>query len=195
MLVILFDDVAGNADQLALWGKGQIADLDKCEFNDQASAWACYDLGSKGEPRSAGDVTMPNGAQPLASTLGEGSIELFDDQNFAGEQQRVAQLHTQRAGQWAALPGESAVGSEKENAASSIRWNLPEGVVVLLAADDDGTNNLVLFGSGQYTDLSVCGFNNRASRWTWAHISEKGAGMNGDKPGKHEGMGGEKPQH
>ena len=70
---------------------------------------------------------------------------------------------------------------EKENAASSLRWNLPDGVIVLLSADDNGNNNLALFGSGQYADLDPSGFNNRASRWAWAYIGDA-ASNHGERP-------------
>jgi hypothetical protein len=104
--------------------------------------------------------------------LAPDSIRLFDDQDFKENEQAISPVTIKQAGNWHELPGEPVVGDEKENAASSLRWNLPEGVIVLLSAKDDGTNNIVLFGKGQYTDLAACDFNNYASRWTWAYIGQ-----------------------
>jgi hypothetical protein len=168
-LVVLFDDASGAGMQLALWGKGQIGDLDAIEFNDAASRWAWYDIGGAGEPRSAGGMHMPKGAQPLDTTLADNTIQLFDDQNFQGTEQKEHVL-TKKAGDWNMMP------DGKENGLSSLRWNLPEGVVLLLSAEDGGNNNIVIFGEGQCADLSKCNFDNRASRWSWAYIGAQGAG-------------------
>jgi hypothetical protein len=164
VLAVLFEDDTGKGQQLALWGQGQIPDLGKCDFNETASRWACYNIGGGASPRSAGDIQLPHGAQGLDGSLAQGSIILFDDQNFVGEQEKVAGINGIKAGDWHAFT------NEKENAASSMRWNLPEGVVVIFAAEDAGNDNLVIFGEGQNADLSQCDFDNKASRWSWAYI-------------------------
>lgn len=173
-LVVLFDDAAGKGPQLALWGKGQIPDLGKVDFNEKATRWASYDVGGGATPRSAGSMVMPHGAQALDAPLSEGSIITFDDQMFKGEERRVAAITSQRAGEWIKFPGEG------ENSLSSIRWSLPEGTVVILAAEDGGNDNIVLFGEGQYSDLGSVDFDNQASRWSWAHIGAASRDM--DKP-------------
>ena len=53
---------------------------------------------------------------------------------------------------WNTLP------ANKENGLSSLRWNLPEGVIVMFSADDSGDNNIVIFGEGQNTDLGAIDF-------------------------------------
>ena len=164
VLVVLFDETTGAGPQLALWGKGQIADLAKTDYNEKASRWAWYDLGGGGEPRSAGSMAMPQGAQALDAPLGDQTIVLFDDQQFKGEQRTIAGFSAQKAGDLHTLPGTG------ENSASSIRWNLPEGVVAILAAEDGGNHNIVVFGEGQIADLGKSDFDNRASRWSWAYI-------------------------
>ena len=164
-LVILFDGPDGAGKQLALWGKGQIADLDSVDFENATSRWAWYDLGRSGEPRSAESMSMPYGAGVLGSTLDQGSIQTFENQQFAGsEQQIISAVTTKPAGIWNKLPG------DKENGLSSLRWNLPDAVIVLFSADDDGGNNIAIFGQGQNADLGAIDFDNRASRWTWANI-------------------------
>lgn len=163
-LVVLFDDAAGKGPQLALWGKGQIPDLGKVDFNEKATRWASYDIGGGGTPRSAGNMIMPHGAQALDAPLPDGSFIMFDDQMFKGNEQRVSGITGQKAGDWVKFP------TEGENELSSVRWSLPEGTIVILSAEDAGNDNIVLFGEGQYSDLGSVDFDNQASRWSWAHI-------------------------
>ncbi|HVP73413.1 MAG TPA: hypothetical protein VMS30_06710 [Phycisphaerales bacterium] len=164
VLVVLFDEATGAGPQLALWGQGQISDLAKVDFNEKASRWAWYDLGGSGEPRSAGNTAMPHGATALDAPLGNESIVIFDDQQFKGEQRAIAGITGQKAGDLQTLPGNT------ENSASSLRWSLPEGAVVIFAAEDGGNDNIVIFGEGQIADLGKCDFDNKASRWSWAYI-------------------------
>jgi hypothetical protein len=175
MLVVLFEEPTGKGQQLALWGKGQIPDLGEVDFNETASRWAWYDVGGGMESRSAGNIALPHGAQPIdgAANVATGGLHTFDDQNFMAEEQKITGILGMKAGDWHEFPG------GKENGASSMRWNLPEGVVIILAAEDGGNDNIILFGEGQNPDLSVCNFDNRASRWSWAFI---GAPKNGASP-------------
>jgi hypothetical protein len=176
VLVVFFEDDTGKGQQLALWGKGQIPDLGKCDFNETASRWACYNIGGGAQPRSAGDMQLPHGAQPIDSAVSSGVIDLFDDQKFVGEHQRINGMTGIKAGDLHTLP------EDKENAASSLRWNLPEGVIVIFAAEDGGNDNLVIFGEGQNPDLGQCDFDNKASRWSWAYIGSPMKDSGGMKP-------------
>lgn len=164
VLVVLFEDPTGKGQQLALWGKGQIPDLGKVDFNETASRWAWYNVGGGAQTRSTGDVQLPHGAQPSDGSEPVGSMVFFDDQNYLEDPDRVNGLSGIKAGEWREFT------NGKENAASSMRWNLPEGVIVILAAEDGGNDNIILFGEGQNPDLAACDFNNRASRWSWAYI-------------------------
>ena len=164
-LVVLFDDAKGEGVQLALWGKGQIPAMNDVDFENSVTRWAWYDVGGGAEPRSAGNMVMPHGATALDGALPEDSIQLWEDQKFAGsEQQTISSVSRQASGTWNVLPG------NKENGLSSMRWNLPEGVIVMFSAEDGGNRNIVIFGEGQNADLGAIGFDNRASRWTWANI-------------------------
>lgn len=182
VLVVLFDDAAGKGVQLALWGKGQIADFDTVDFDNSATRWAWYDVGGGIEPRSPGNMEMPHGAVPLAATIGDDIIQLFEDQNFAGtEEHKIGPVTRQNSGAWNMLPG------NKENGLSSLRWNLPEGVIVMFSAEDNGNNNIIIFGEAQNPDLGICGFDNRASRWSWAYIGSAKTKTPDRDPGKQPG--------
>ena len=171
VLVIMFEGADGTGDQCALWGKGQITDLSKCGFDDEASRWSWYDISAS--PSSDTSVGTPQASQPLSGPVSDDSVELFDDQSFKEDRQIIAHVTQQPAGAVHKLPGVTTIRDEKENAASSLRWKLPEGAIVVLSAKDDGTDNRVLFGEGEYMDLTKIGFNNSASRWSWAYITSR----------------------
>jgi len=173
--VVFYNDGEGKGDQLVIWGKGQYPTLDKCKFDDKAARWAWYDLGGAGD-RSASGAALPHGAQPIAGTLPEGTLQFFDENDFKNEMQQVTGITSQKAGELHMLPG------KMENSVSSMKWSLPEGVIVLLSKNDDGTETIGLWGKGQVADLGDWDFNNAASRWTWAHIGAANGNNGGMRP-------------
>ncbi len=181
VLVVMFDDAAGKGEQLALWGKGQIPDLAHCNYNNQATRWSWYDVGG-GESRSAESILMPQGSLALNAAVASDSVQLFDKKDFKDDHQVISGVTNNPSGEWRELPGAAGISGEKENAASSLRWDLPEGVIVLLSAKDDGTSDIVLFGKAQYDDLAKCDFNNCASRWSWAYIGKPAMGDGKEEP-------------
>jgi len=55
---------------------------------------------------------------------------------------------------------------------SSLRWNLADGIVVVLYQDSDGEGNqIAVWGRGQFDSLG--GFNDKATSWSWFRIGEK----------------------
>jgi hypothetical protein len=63
IVVMLFQDASGAKQQFAIWGKGQVADLDHWDFNDKVSRWAWFDIGLA-MPRTG---TVPPPANPHAA--------------------------------------------------------------------------------------------------------------------------------
>jgi hypothetical protein len=52
-----------------------------------------------------------------------------------------------------------------------MRWNLPEGVIVMFYQDANGKKQQVaVWGQAQLADLDAWDFNDKASRWSWAYI-------------------------
>lgn len=169
VVVIFYSDASGKGDQLVLWGKGQFGDLSKCDFNNKASRWAWYDIGG-GKSESAAGSVLPHGAQPIAGTLAENTIQLFEGDNFKEEMQQISPITTAKACEPQPVPG-------KNNSATSLKWNLPEGVIVLLGRDADSKKQIAIWGQGQVTDLGDWDFNNAISRYTWGHIGSPMGGM------------------
>jgi hypothetical protein len=184
LIVLLYAEPSGMGEQLILWGKGQFTDLNTCNFNDTATRWAWFDVGGGKMSGSADTMAPPNGAQTIGAAVPEDTIQLFESVDFKDKMQQVARITTQKAGNPIALPGEF------DNAASSIRWNLSEGVIVLLADDQDNSQHLGIWGQGQFADLGKCDFDDEASRWYWAYVGEPAGGM---KPGDNNRPGENRP--
>jgi hypothetical protein len=45
VIVMLYEDADGKKDRVAIWGKGQVSDLDGWDFNDKASRWSWAYIG------------------------------------------------------------------------------------------------------------------------------------------------------
>jgi hypothetical protein len=54
---------------------------------------------------------------------------------------------------------------------TSLRWNLPEGVIIMLYQDAGGKKQQVaIWGEGELADLDLWDFNDKISRWSWAYV-------------------------
>jgi hypothetical protein len=48
VIVLMYEDADGKKDRVAIWGKGQVDDLDIWDFNDKASRWSWAYIGDPG---------------------------------------------------------------------------------------------------------------------------------------------------
>ena len=56
---------------------------------------------------------------------------------------------------------------------TSLRWNLPEGVLVVFYDNIDGTGRqLAIWNKGEHPTVSPWNFNDRASSWAWYRLGE-----------------------
>lgn len=164
-VVLLTQHEDGKGDRVALWGSGQVSSVSPWNFNDKVSGWAWYDVGSL---RSAEAAPLPPGATPTTN-LPEGTIELFEDRDFKEDMTTIPFVRTERMGMMQEL------GTDASDDVSSLRWNLPRGVVVLLHENADGTGRqLPIWGKGQY-DMVPWSFNDKVSRWSWHEVGRPGA--------------------
>jgi hypothetical protein len=170
VIVVFYEDASGKGEQLVLWGKGQHSDLDKWDYNDKASRWAWYDVGGGMTDRSAGANLPPNGSEPPATAVPVNTIQVFIDKDFRDDMKQISPVSGQPHGQPHDLP--SGVGDKL----TSLRWNLPDGVIVMLHQTGDAEKQQVaLWGSGQVKDLDVWDFNDKASRWSWSYVGSPAA--------------------
>lgn len=166
VVVVFYEDGAGKGEQLVIWGKGEAAEVSIWDFNDKASRWAWYDVGGGvGTSRSEAARMPPNGSKLLDTALARDTIQMFKNKDFKGDLHQVSPLSAQTAG------GLHDIPSNIDDSLTSIRWDLPEGVVVTLYEDADGKRDRVsVWGKGQLADLDLWDFNDKVSRWSWAYV-------------------------
>ncbi|MGE5611191.1 MAG: hypothetical protein ACM359_18220 [Bacillota bacterium] len=167
VLVVLYAKSAGRGSEVFFWGKGQLESLNKWHFNDKASNWAWYYVGGVPNFRPPLQQTMqlfPAGAGPTDG-IAPGSIEFYKDADLRGT------LTT--AGPVTQFPANTLHSAGKAaGTMSSVRWDLPPGVIVVLYEDAKAKGRrLLLFGSGQYDSVSAWNFNDKLSYWAWYDIA------------------------
>jgi hypothetical protein len=169
VVVVFYEDSGGKGEQLIIWGKGQSPDISRWDFNDKASRWTWYDVGGSGMAASAGGMRAPHGAQPLSTSVPENTIQFFVDKNFENDMKQVSPMTAEKHGELHAVP------SHEADRLTSLRWNLPEGVIVMLYQDAGGKKQQVaIWGEGQVPDLDIWDFNDKVSRWSWAYVGAAG---------------------
>jgi hypothetical protein len=87
------------------------------------------------------------------------------DKNFRDDMQQVSPVTGQTPNARHELP------ANMRDKLTSMRWNLPDGVLVMLYQDANGKKQQIgLWGQGQVKDLDLFDFNDKASRWSWAYV-------------------------
>jgi hypothetical protein len=166
IVVVFYEDAAMKGEQMVLWGSGQQSDLHTWDFNDKASRWAWFGVGG-GDPSAQNEAAMlaPHGSEALATAVPDNTIQLFKDHKFASDMQQINPVTAVKGGELQKMSG------KLDDSLTSLRWNLPEGVIVMLYEDADGKKDRVaIWGKGQLSDLNLWDFNDKVSRWSWAYI-------------------------
>jgi hypothetical protein len=166
VVVVFYEDGTGKGEQLVLWGKGQYSDLQKLDFSDKASRWAWYDIGgSRDASRNSKSQIPPRASEPNSATVSDNAMQFYVDRNFRDDMKQVSSVTGTAAGELQELP------SPMRDSLTSMRWNLPEGVIVMLYQDADaGKQQMAIWGQGEMKDLDILDFNDKASRWSWAYV-------------------------
>jgi hypothetical protein len=180
VLVMLYEDDGAKGEQLALWGIGQIDSLATFDFDNKASQWAWYYVGSA--PHSSEVIlrgaAVPVGAVVVSSTtpVPQSTLQMFKSKNFEANTVTLNPL-TQAANTLHTLP------EDLPDSLTSLRWNLPPGVVLMFHQDaDGGKQQVALWGSGEIADLDVWDFNDKASRWAWHYVGSPEVEVVGYEP-------------
>jgi len=164
VLVMLYQDAGGRGEQIPIWGRGEVYNVNQWKFNDKVSRWAWFNVGKMESPRAQLSVRPPE-AEPTID-LPLGTVEVFEDANLKGSSERIVSVMEHRQGErHAAIP---------EDRISALRWNLPPGVVVILYEDAGGLGRqLPIWGNGEYENLNIYNFNDVASRWAWFDLGPR----------------------
>jgi hypothetical protein len=166
VLVVMYEDDGSKGEQLALWGSGQIDALSTFDFDNKASQWAWYYVGAAREPSEVivRGQALPVGSVTVTVPAAADSITLYKSKDFATNTVTVSPM-SHAANTLHRLP------EDLPDSLTSMRWNLPPGVVVMFHQDAQGDKQQVaIWGNGQVADLDVWDFNDKASRWAWHYI-------------------------
>lgn len=180
VVVVFYDNTNGTGQQFPIWGKGSRRSLAEADFEKRAAAWAwAYVDGWDGASTSvlAGLSPRPLLTQESDDRIAQNTLELQRDAGLHNKKPdqllKVAAVTDVPAGELQRLP------ESLDNRASSARWNLPPGIVVVLYDTAEGTGRRIpLWGTGVMPGLRV--MDNRVSAWAWYDIASEDA-----KPDPH----------
>ena len=168
VVVVFYENGEGTGEQFTIWGRGQVDTVSPFKFNDKASRWAWFYAGGVDNPSEelrSGSIVRPHGTADTTSPVAEDTMELFKDRNFKNDMQKVGPVTDMQAGQLQKLPNYLA------DHLSSLRWNLPPGVVAVFYEDADGKGRqAAVWGKGEVNAVSEWKFNDKASRWAWYFV-------------------------
>jgi hypothetical protein len=166
VVVVLYSKPNGQGRTVVLWGQGQVSSTNQWHFNDKASDWAWYYVGGTGNFRPVVTQVLENrpaGSGPT-NTIAPDTIEFFKDSYLRGTMTSISPVTESPANTL------QRVGKAADNM-SSVCWNLPPGVIVVLYDDSKGKGRqLLLFGSGEYDSVNAWEFNDKLSRWAWYDV-------------------------
>jgi len=168
---VLYEDAGAKGEQFTMWGDGQVETLTEWDFNDKASRWAWFFVGDAkvvsgdyDEQVLRGAQYHPYGTAATTATIADGTMQLFRDKNFKNDMLPVA-VTTTGPGALHTLPG------NMDDSMTSLRWNLPPGVVVTFYQDAGGKKQQAsVWGQGEVRDVDDWDFNDKVSRWAWNYV-------------------------
>jgi hypothetical protein len=118
------------------------------------------------QPRSVVDPASGYSERPVATlalsqSVAENTMQFFRNEDFDGDMAQVSEVTLKAP--W----NDHAFGSKAKHF-SSVRWNLPRGVIVTLFTRKNSTGRcLALWGSGQINELSKWKMNDELAGWAW----------------------------
>lgn len=162
--VVLYQDAGPGGRQALIWGQGQAASLRDWAFNNRVSRWAWYNVGTA-QPMTVPISLRPMDARPTMQ-MPSGTIELYEQDNLKGNMTLIGPINRVSEGDIRNLQG------KVNDSMTSLRWNLPPGVVAILYENADGTGQqLAIWGSGEYSSVSPWDFNDKVSSWAWYDLA------------------------
>ncbi len=164
VLVVLYERAGGRGRQLAFWGSGQLASLKPAAFDDEASRWAWFYVGSADDPPKQllkGRALHPLGSRPTRAPVPADGMYLYSAGQFRGLRDPITDVTGRQAGEL------HTISPAMETTVASLQWNLPQGVIVILYGEPDGTGRqLVIWGKGEKRFTRRWGGDKVAS-WAW----------------------------
>jgi len=113
----------------------------------------------------AGYTPRPPGSEPLIRPMPDDAFRLFEDRGLSGASD-LKRLVTE----FKPYRPHPLAGYIKDGM-TSLRWNLPEGVVVVFYDHSNARGRqYVIWGSGQADYLVPWRFSDKVSRWAWFYL-------------------------
>jgi hypothetical protein len=166
VVVVFYDHTNGTGRQLAVWGSGRRGSLEDADFKKRAAAWAWAYV--DGWEEAPSEIRRGFSARPLMTTqskdrIAENTLELHKDfgaRDKGKDLLRIESVTDKPQG----VP--QPITGPLDNKVTSLRWNLPPGIVVVLYDKADGTGQrMPLWGDGEMSKLRA--IDNRTSAWAW----------------------------
>lgn len=168
VIAVLYEHSGGRGRQVHLWGEGLCSTLEPLKMNDATSGWMWAFLGGVTPPppmlaeaRSA----RPPGSRPTSALLSTGAIHLFQFHEFEGQRAVVDDLTSAQPREFHPLP------AVLDGTAKSLRWDLPDAVIVVLAEGPQGQGSrYALWGRGEMRTTRRWGSKGGVTSWAWFYI-------------------------
>ncbi len=169
VVVTLHERDDGLGRMIALYGSGEIDALSKWKMNDELSTWSWNYIGGVKDPARRiddGKAARPRYVRECDPVAAD-SLHLFKDRECKGKAIVLEHVTSQPMGAFTDMPGDIKRGT------SSLRWKLPDGVLVVLAAEKGGTAyQTALWGEGQIDGLVHWSMNDKVTQWAWYNVGE-----------------------
>lgn len=168
VVVIFYQNADGTGTQFPVWGRGQIDSVSKWAFNDKVSRWAWYSVGGRSSSSASLERAMlqPHMARPTTNVPAD-VIELYTDRELKGSLKSIGPITHESQLQYHAVAPSDQV--------TSMRWNIPEGVLVVFYDNVDGTGRqLAVWNKGEYETISPWEMNDKISSFAWYRLGEPG---------------------
>jgi hypothetical protein len=167
VVVVFYENADATGDTFTIWGRGQLPSVSLWAFNDKVSRWAWYSTGSGSAASASIDAGRipPHGTRQTTTNLPADTIELYADRDLKGTLTSISPVTRQ--------PQDYEDVKGANDRMTSLRWNLPEGVVVVLYDNIDGTGRqFSIWGKGEVDTVTPWNFNDRVSSYAWYRIGE-----------------------
>lgn len=166
VVVIFYENADGTGTQFPIWGRGQLDSVSKWSFNDKVSRWAWYSVGGRANSSTSLERAMilPDKGRPTTSVPRD-TIELYTDRDLKGSLKSISPVSAQSQLEYHAVNPSDQV--------TSMRWNLPEGVLVVFYDNVDGTGRqLAIWNKGEFETVSPMNMNDKISSFAWYRLGE-----------------------
>jgi len=167
VVVIFYENADGTGNQFPIWGRGQHDSVSKWAFNDKVSRWAWFSVGDRANATTSLERAMmgPHMSRP-STNIPRDTIELYTDRDLKGTLRAISPVSSESQREYRTVGN---VGDQ----VTSLRWNLPEGVLVVFYDNIDGTGRqLAIWNKGEYETVSPFNMNDKISSFAWYRLGE-----------------------